>query len=114
MTQGEDMGSREAIERTQLENLERLATSRMQVAALHTALKNVREDIAIALAGGGEDAKARLRAIDEALNFGEPDGVAMFATMRSLVAAARDPERAEDVKVLAGRLEAMIGSHDAV
>lgn len=111
MTQGEnDMGSTDAIERAQLEMIERLATSRMQVAALHTALKTARG----ALDDGGKMPEELARQIDEALGFGEPDGIAIFASMRSLVAAARDPERHAELKTLADRIETLIGTHDGL
>lgn len=88
--------------------MERIAASRLQVAALHTALKAAR----LELDNSGKLPEVLSRAMDEALSFGEPDGIAIFASMRSLVAAARDPERMGEVPDIADRIERLIGAHD--
>lgn len=90
------------------EAIDRIGAMRMQIAALHTALKGARQR----LDDTGQMPEDASRVIDEALDFGEPDGVAMFATMRSVVAAAREPERIGELPALAERMERLIRGVD--
>ncbi|HSW83476.1 MAG TPA: hypothetical protein VLH12_08380 [Usitatibacter sp.] len=67
------------------EEIDQLAACRMHVAELHTALKAARDDIATALAGGGQETKARLREIDAALARSEPEMLDIISKARALV-----------------------------
>jgi hypothetical protein len=90
------------------EQRDRIGAMRMQVAALHTALRGARQH----LDDTGQLPEKIAKGIDEALAFGEPDGVAIFATARSIAAAAREPERMGELGGLADRLERLIGAVD--
>jgi hypothetical protein len=88
--------------------LDRMAAARMHVAALHNALKIARAQ----LDNGGNLPEPLARAIDEALTYGEPDGIAILATARSIAAVAREPERLAELPELAERLERLVAAHD--
>lgn len=90
------------------EALDRFGAMRMQVAVLHTALRGARQRMDDA----GQLPEDVSKAIDEALGYGEPDGIAIFATARSIAAAAREPERMRELPQLADQLERLIGAVD--